>query len=253
MPAVHIRPDWWIPESESTPESMYLNRRRFLQGMGMGGLMLAGLNTNHASAEVSDLPAYITNPDFADAGRPVTRETLTQGFNNFYEFGFGKTDPVQNAQGFSLDPYNLTIDGLCDNPTELDLDQIEKLGLEERTYRFRCVEAWSMTVPWIGVPLKKLVELAQPKSEAKYVAFTCFHDPERAPGQKDTRYPWPYFEGLRIDEARPLVAALAEDTGYYRILREAAATAIRRAAAHHHAVEVRIQRAEVYRKNDLYR
>ncbi|MFP6616221.1 MAG: protein-methionine-sulfoxide reductase catalytic subunit MsrP [Candidatus Hydrogenedentota bacterium] len=216
MPAMHVRPDWWIPESEATPEGVFLDRRRFLRTLGFGGVMLAGLTTCKAEAVAKNLPPlpeFTKNPDFASAGRAVTKENLVQSFNNSYEFGFGKTDPIENAQNFSLDPYNLTLDGMCENPMEVDLDRIEKLGLEERTYRFRCVEAWSMTVPWIGVPLRKLIALAKPTSKAKYVAFTCFLDPERAPGQRDTRYPWPYFEGLRLDEAMNDLALIT--TGYY--------------------------------------
>jgi sulfoxide reductase catalytic subunit YedY len=150
------------------------------------------------------LPAFEKNPAFADAGRPITSleddyNPLT--FNNFYEFGFDKESPAQNAKDFKLDPYTLEIDGLVDAPLKLDLDQIEKLGLEERVYRFRCVEAWAMTVPWLGVPLKKVLEQVTIKPEAKYVAFRTFHDPERAIGQRDNRYKWPYQEGLRLDEA----------------------------------------------------
>ena len=216
MPAMHVRPDWWIPESEATPERLFVDRRRFLQTLGFGGLMLTGLPICQAQAvntSLPPLPEYAKNPKFADAGRKITKESLVQGFNNFYEFGFGKQDPARNAKGFVLDPYNLTVDGLCENPREFDLDQIEKLGLEERTYRFRCVEAWSMTVPWIGVPLKKLIEIAKPTSEAKYVAFTCFLDPERAVGQRNTSYPWPYIEGLRLDEALNDLTLIT--TGYY--------------------------------------
>jgi methionine sulfoxide reductase catalytic subunit len=216
MPAFHIRPDWNIPENEVTPENLFVNRRKFLQAMGIGGLMVATLPNCRAEAInelMPPLPGYTTNPSFTDAGRELTRENLVQGYNNFYEFGFSKSDPVKYAKNFKLDPYTLTIDGMCDNPMEVDLDHIEKLGLEERTYRFRCVEAWSMTVPWIGVPLAKLIAQAKPTNDAKYVAFECFHDPEVAHGQKDTRYPWPYFEGLRLDEAMNDLTMIA--TGYY--------------------------------------
>ena len=216
MPAFHIRPDWSIPESEATPESMFMNRRKFLKTMGIGGAMVATLP--HASAQqvnelMPPLPAYTKNPKYADAGRDLTRENLVQGYNNFYEFGFGKTDPVKNAKNFKIDPYVLKIDGLCDNPMDVDLDQIEALGLEERVYRFRCVEAWSMTVPWIGVPMSKLIEKAKPNNKAKYVAFKSFYDPDNAPGQRDKRYPWPYFEGLRLDEAMNELTMIT--TGYY--------------------------------------
>lgn len=216
MTAIHIPPSWKIPEREATPEGMFLNRRSFLKTLGISGMMLGAMPSVSAQATnelMPPLPDFTKNPDFADAGREITQENLVQGYNNFYEFGFGKTDPVRNAKDFKIDPYSLKIDGLCDNPGEVDLDQIEKLGLEERVYRFRCVEAWSMTVPWIGVPLRKLIEQAKPSNDAKYVAFKSFYDPERAPGQRDKRYPWPYFEGLRLDEAMNDLTMIT--TGYY--------------------------------------
>lgn len=209
-------PSWKINENEVTPEHTFRNRRDFLKTMGIGSLAFAGLSGGawaQESSGMSPLPAYTGNPDFADAGRPNTVEELTTTFNNFYEFGFSKSAPAHNAKGFSLDPYTLKIGGLVDKPTELDLDQIETLSLQERVYRFRCVEAWGMTVPWIGVPLSKIIQLAKPKSSAKYVAFKTFYDPERAVGQKDTRYRWPYYEGLRLDEAMNDLAFIA--TGHY--------------------------------------
>jgi methionine sulfoxide reductase catalytic subunit len=211
MSNIHINPSWHLPESAATPESLYVNRREFLRTMGLGGMALAGtgfLTTPSFGQDaatpkpaMAPLPPYATNPAFADAGRPLTEEKLVYSYNNFYEFGFSKSHPATVAKGFSLSPYTLKIDGLVDKPLELDLDDIEKLGCEERVYRHRCVEAWSMVVPWLGVPLRKLVEKAKPTSDAKYVVFTTFYDPERAPGQKDTRYKWPYTEGLRLDEA----------------------------------------------------
>lgn len=204
------RPEWYLPKSAATPESVYQNRRAFLKAMGLGGMMLAGTGaglgclaqeTVSETKPAAGLAAFTRNPDFADAGRPLTEESLATTYNNFYEFGFSKTDPAKNAQGFSLDPYTLKVDGLVGEEMEFDLDAIEALGYEERVYRFRCVEAWSMTVPWLGVPLRKLIEKVDVKPEAKYVAFKSFLDPEKAPGQRDGRYPWPYFEGLRLDEA----------------------------------------------------
>lgn len=204
------RPEWYLPESAATPESIYQNRRQFLKAMSLGGMMIAGTGMSFgclaqesapATKPPAALPAFARNPDFADAGRPLTEESLTTTYNNFYEFGFSKADPAKNAKGFSLDPYTLKIDGLVGKEMEFDLDAIEALGYEERVYRFRCVEAWAMTVPWLGVPLRKLIEKVDVKPEAKYVAFKSFLDPEQAPGQRDRRYPWPYFEGLRLDEA----------------------------------------------------
>lgn len=201
MASIILRPSWYLPDSAATPESMYLNRRAFLAAMGLGGLALAGTPFSRAEAEAPPLPEYIKNTAFADAGRPITAEDLTLTYNNFYEFGFNKTDPAKYSKNFALDPYALEIGGLVENPVKLDLDGIEKLGLEERVYRHRCVEAWAMTVPWIGVPLMKVLAVAKPKPEAKFARFVGFLDPERAPGQKYPGYDWPYHEGLRIDEA----------------------------------------------------
>lgn len=211
MPNIHVKPDWYLPESAATPEPVYRNRREFLKTLGLGGLMLAGAGCGSAFMAENDvaapaidkpLPAYETNKDYADPGRPLSDTKDVTTFNNFYEFGLQKDEPAKYAKGFKIDPYVLKIDGLVNNPVELDLDAIEKLGLEERRYRFRCVEAWGMTVPWLGVPLAKIVAKADPKPEAKFVAFKSFLDPEHAIGQQRYKqYPWPYFEGLRLDEA----------------------------------------------------
>lgn len=219
MAYVRVRPSWWLPESLATPESMYLDRRAMLKSMGIGALALGGIGGHTACAqEAADpesywseypmkdvpLPAFERNPKFADAGREITSLEDSYNpvtFNNFYEFGFSKDAPAQNAKNFKIDPYTLEIDGLVEEPKKLDLDDIEKLGIEERVYRFRCVEAWSMTVPWLGVPLKKILEQVEIKPEAKYVAFQTHYDPEVMPGQREQSYAWPYREGLRLDEA----------------------------------------------------
>ena len=211
MPSIHTRPSWYLPDSAATPEGAYSSRRDFLKTVGVGGAMLAGVacggfaGAQEGSADPAidaPLPDYTKNPNFADAGRPLTDIEHPTTFNNFYEFGLSKDEPVRYAKGFKLDPYLLKIDGLVDTPLELDLDQIEALGLEERVYRFRCVEAWGMTVPWLGVPLSKILAKAGPKSDAKFISMQTFFDPELSPGQKQLRnYPWPYTEGLRMDEA----------------------------------------------------
>ena len=212
------RPGWYLPDSAATPEAVYRDRRRFLKQLGFAGAAAAGFPFAACAQEQTgsgdnsfipapvqahgDLPAFETNPDFKDAGREITDKTWATNFNNFYEFGFNKSDPAKNAHGFALDPYTLEIDGLVEKPTKIGLEDIEKLGLEERVYRFRCVEAWSMTVPWVGVPLRKIIDLAKPTDAAKYVRFETFMDPHRAPGQRMRAYEWPYVEGLRLDEAR---------------------------------------------------
>jgi sulfoxide reductase catalytic subunit YedY len=205
MPSIIRRPPWHLPDSAATDEDVFFNRREFLKAMGIGGMMAGGFSLPSSAQEIkatASLPLrhYIRNPRFSDVGRPITEEFVGITFNNFWEFTYDKA-VVRAVQDFNLDPYTLTIDGLVEKPLKLDLDDIEKLGFEERIYRFRCVETWSMTVPWIGVPLAKLVALAKPKSTAKFVAFKSFYDPKVAPNQLETRYKWPYHEGLRMDEA----------------------------------------------------
>ncbi len=217
MPNIQIRPGWWLAESAATPESMYVNRRTLLKSLGIGAAAISGIVPSIACGQEATadlwaaspmkdvpLPELTKNAKFADAGRAITSITDKYNpmtFNNFYEFGFSKDAPARNAKDFKIDPYALEIGGLVETPVKLDLDDIEALGLEERVYRFRCVEAWSMTVPWIGVPFKKILEKVAIKPEAKYVAMETFHDPEKAPGQQDRSYAWPYREGLRLDEA----------------------------------------------------
>ena len=219
MFSIHSRPTWQIAERHATPESIYRNRREFLTTIGVGGLALTGMSWASAqdapvvAAASNPLPAHERNPKFSDAGRAMTDEKYPLMFNNFYEFSTRKDGPAKLAKGFSLDPYTLEVDGLVEKPLTFDIDQIEKLGYEERVCRFRCVEAWAMTVPWAGVPLAKLIAQCGVKPEAKFVAFQTFHDPERAPGQKDKAFTWPYQEGLRIDEALNEMAFVA--TGLY--------------------------------------
>lgn len=217
MFSIHQKPDWWLPESAATAESAYMNRRAFLKMAGISGLAAGGITPFSAGAQFEPtvtlpLPHFERNPDFSNVGRPLTHEYVGTTFNNFWEFSFQK-NVAELTTEFKIDPYTFTIDGLVDNPLTLGLEDIEKLGYEERVYRFRCVEAWSMTVPWLGVPLQKLIALAMPKSEAKYVALTSFYDPEQAPNQKHPRYNWPYHEGLRLDEAMNELTFVA--TGAY--------------------------------------
>lgn len=217
MPSFMNRPSWYLPDSAATSEDLFFGRRTFLKAMGIGGMMTAapsafGLEQTAKPTVTLPLPKYARNPKFADVGRPLTEEYVGTTFNNFWEFSFQK-NVASVAKDFKLDPYTFTIDGLVEKPITLGLEDIEKLGYEERVYRFRCVEAWSMTVPWLGVPLAKLVALAKPKSTAKYIAFTSFLDPVQAPNQSHPKYQWPYHEGLRIDEAMNEMGFVA--TGAY--------------------------------------
>jgi sulfoxide reductase catalytic subunit YedY len=202
-----LRPDWQLPESAATPEQVFLNRRRFLRDLGFAGAGLAALSTGlgrlsaaEAKAAAKLLPAK-RNPGF-NPGWPLTDEKTAGTYNNFYEFSLGK-DVYKYVDKFTTEPWKVEVTGLVENPMTLDAsDLIAKFPLEERVYRFRCVEAWSMIVPWTGFPLAKLIEAAKPKSGAKFVRFVSFNKPEEAPGLKRySQYPWPYNEGLRLDEA----------------------------------------------------
>jgi sulfoxide reductase catalytic subunit YedY len=177
--------------------------------------MLTGLGAAAAAAALPLRPAQAaeagapfrpmpqTNPAYADAGRPPTPEDLNTSYNNFYEFGSHKKI-ARDAQEMTTDPWRVTLDGLCANPQEIGLeDLLRRMPVEERIYRHRCVEAWSMVAPWIGFPLAELVKLAEPKSDARYVRFETRIDEDAMESVRRQRYyPWPYVEGVTIEEAK---------------------------------------------------
>ena len=198
----HRRPDWMIKESIVTDETLFLNRRSLMAGFGAGaGLAMLGASADAATPETPFIPAPDLNSEFANAGRRVTAESITSKYNNFYEFGSSKRIAAE-AQKLSTDDWVIEIDGLVDKPFQIGIeDLIKRTGTEERIYRHRCVEAWSMVVPWIGFPMSKLVELAQPTSGAKYIQFETFMDTKVAKEQKAAWYPWPYTEGFTMAEA----------------------------------------------------
>ena len=198
---------WEMPERDATPEAMFLDRRSLLKGAAAGGILasagLLGMGRAEAAGEpdpsVSLYPAK-ANPAYT-LDRPVTAEKLSTGYNNFYEFGTDK-DIVDRSQALKIRPWTIKLDGLVEQEQTLGIDDLfKKVQFEERLYRHRCVEAWSMAVPWTGFPLKALVDLAKPTSAAKYLRMETFEDPSMAPGQKQFWYPWPYVEGLTIEEA----------------------------------------------------
>ncbi|WP_027857367.1 protein-methionine-sulfoxide reductase catalytic subunit MsrP [Marinobacterium jannaschii] len=215
-----------IKPSEITSESVYLNRRRFMQGLaGTAALIAAGSARAIPEYDLdSDLPRY-PGPDWLQgllrASEPnaafSSQEDLAPyhsviSHNNFYEFGTGKKDPAKNAQNFNTDPWKVEISGEVDKPGVYNLEDIVKPHrLEERIYRLRCVEAWSMVIPWIGLPLSQLLKQVGPNSKAKYVEFTTLQDPQRMPGQRSlfSSLDWPYVEALRIDEAMNPLTLLA--------------------------------------------
>lgn len=225
------RPGWRLPEKSFTPESAFLNRRHFLQQMGFAGsgLLTAGLMgcsktdsqaaatdaalaTATPAAPVKGYPAP-RNPDF-NPGWPLTSESTAANYNNFYEFSTGKDRVAKLVSRFVTTPWPLEITGMTDKPAKLDLGElVDMMTLEERVYRFRCVEAWSMVVPWTGFPLSKLIEKFPAQSGTKFVKFTSFNRPKEAPGMANTDYPWPYTEGLRLEEALNPLALVV--TGIY--------------------------------------
>jgi methionine sulfoxide reductase catalytic subunit len=213
------RRGWEIPERDATPEAAFLDRRNLLKGAAAGGILassgLLGLRRAEAAGEpdpsLSLYPAK-QNPAFT-LDRPVTAEKLSTGYNNFYEFGTDK-DIVDRSQALKIRPWTVKLDGLVEKEQTLGIDDLFKqVQFEERLYRHRCVEAWSMAVPWTGFPLKALVALAKPTSAAKYLRMETFEDSSVAPGQKQFWYPWPYVEGLTMAEATNDLAFLV--TGIY--------------------------------------
>jgi sulfoxide reductase catalytic subunit YedY len=216
MRVIHRR-NWDLPEREATPEHLFLDRRQFMAATGAAALALVPRAAD--AQRVSDLPdpsaklyPVKRNETFV-LDRPITDEKINTTYNNFYEFGSAKTIS-RAAQALKLRPWTVKIDGMVEKPMEIGLDDlIAKMPLEERLYRHRCVEAWSMAIPWSGFPLAKLVELAKPLSSAKYVRFETFLDPSVASGQRATWYPWPYVEGLTMAEATNELAFLV--TGAY--------------------------------------
>lgn len=212
---------WEIPEHLVTPESVFLNRRQFVSALGAGAAATGiGLGPARAEADPSaGLYPVSTNPLFKDAGREVTRKEVNITYNNFYEFGTSKSISSA-AQRLKIRPWEIKIDGEVEKPFTIAFDDLlKKVQLEERVYRHRCVEAWSMVVPWSGFPLRQLVELAKPLSSAGFVRFETFNDPEMAPGQKPSLFglggglPWPYVEGVTMAEARNDLTFMA--TGAY--------------------------------------
>ncbi|MBM3583216.1 MAG: protein-methionine-sulfoxide reductase catalytic subunit MsrP [Alphaproteobacteria bacterium] len=214
---VHLKRGWELPASAATPESAYLDRRTLVRTLAAGPLLAAGLalprpgRTEDADPSAGLYPAA-RNERYA-LDRPVTDEPITSRYNNFYEFGSHK-EIHERAQDLVIRPWTIAIDGLVEAPTTIDVDTLfREAGLEERLYRHRCVEAWSMAIPWTGFPLAKLVTVAKPLGSAKYVAFETFMDADVAPGQRQVWYPWPYTEVVTIAEATNELAFLV--TGAY--------------------------------------
>lgn len=200
------RKGWEISEREATPEAIFLNRRAILgAGASLGaGAIMAGLPVSANAQQARDPSAHLypaRRNETYKLDRELTPEKINSEYNNFYEFG-GHKRIFTAVDTLKTRPWTIKIDGLVEQPREIGIDDLLKqVSLEERLYRLRCVEAWSMTIPWTGFTLKSLVELAKPLAAAKYVRFETFLDPKMGPAQKQSWYPWPYVEGLSMAEA----------------------------------------------------
>lgn len=221
MTFIHIPKPWQLPEQQVTSEATFFGRRRFLKtivGAGIAGaaLPLIGCQKqNSADSPLIGIQALSVerNPSFTQVDREITNETLAATYNNFYEFG-GTKHIWQNAQSLPTDPWRVEVTGLVNRPQTYDLDDLlKKFALEERLYRFRCVEAWAMVVPWIGFPMNAILKAVEPKANAKFVRFTSFYEASitKGPTFPPSQFlPFPYTEGLRIEE-------MANDLAFFAV------------------------------------
>ena len=196
--------------SEITPKEVFLNRRSFMKAAGVASAtaLTGGLAINTSNAMTSSLEFSKSDYSITDEPNPI--EDI-KSYNNFYEFGTGKGDPAANAGALTTNPWSIKIDGLTNKSGEIDIDDlISKFDLEERIYRLRCVEAWSMVIPWVGIPLRDVINAYEPQGSAKYVSFETLVRPEEMIGQRGFGgLDWPYVEGLRMDEAMHPLTILA--------------------------------------------
>jgi len=212
MPYIKIPRAWEIPEAQATSEHVYLSRRKFLAALGVAAAGASGIFANLASANDGLYPAK-RNPAY-QLDRPVTSEDDATHYNNFAEFD-GEKEVWRYVDGFHTEPWTITVSGLVSKPQTFDLAHlIRQFPLEERLYRMRCVEGWSIAVPWTGFPFRALIDAVQPKAEARFVRLVSFFRPEEAPGQKaHPQETWPRFQGLSLPEAMNELTILA--TGIY--------------------------------------
>ncbi len=226
MPHIHIKKEWEISDNLATPESTYLRRREFLKGTALTTAATIGVlygcgpssppnvlpEVKWNELEKSIYPAK-RNPKY-ELDRPITVEKIAATYNNFYEFGSGKIDPVHYAQKLNIRPWTIQVGGLVNKPTTFNInDLLKTMPIEERVLRLRCVEAWAMAVPWTGFPFSQLLKKIEPKAKATHVRLETFYQPFTAQGQLAFWEPWPYVEGLTIKEAMNELAFLA--TGIY--------------------------------------
>jgi sulfoxide reductase catalytic subunit YedY len=223
MVFIRIPKSWQLSEQTVTPEAAFLNRRRFMKGVIGMGIASSALPLLGCQSQVSEdatptqgtkaLSNVMRNAAFAQVNRPLTNEELAATYNNFYEFGNSK-HIWQNAQALPIQPWQVEVTGLVNMPRTYDLDDlIKQFPLEERIYRFRCVEAWAMVVPWIGFPMNALIKAVEPTAQAKFVRFTSYYNPQITKGPlfpPSQFLPFPYTEGLRIEE-------MANDLAFFAV------------------------------------
>ena len=212
MAYIKIPKEWEIPENQVTAESDYINRRKFIKDLGLASAGALLLSTSNACAQGRGVEKQLApfrtqtlaaenNTNFT-VKRQMTDEIVAATYNNYYEFTTSKSTVWKKVEKFKARPWEIEISGLVEKPMTVDVDElIKQMPLEERIYRFRCVEAWAMVVPWIGFPMKTLLEKVQPTAEAQYVRMLTFLDADMAPQQRNPSLPWPYFEGLTLAEA----------------------------------------------------
>ena len=217
-----------IPSSEITPKHIYKSRRNFMKGAALSGVAAllaacspAGTSSTAEESEVSDAltsdgetavsPSVSTNTD--ELGDPLNSFEDITTYNNYYEFSTSKTAPAKLAENYPTSPWQVEVSGLVNNPKTFDMEDLLKFEQEERIYRLRCVEGWSMVIPWVGFPLSKLLNEVEPTSAATHVRFETIYDPENMPGQNSNYFPWPYVEGLEVAEAMNDLTILS--TGIY--------------------------------------
>jgi methionine sulfoxide reductase catalytic subunit len=202
-----------ILSSEITAKSLYLNRRSFIAGAGaLAGVALAAGKLarilNPSNSVLAGTKLDFSKSSFSTSEKQTPLNDITH-YNNYYEFSTDKYEPADLAKNFNPRPWSIKVEGLANKPKTFDIDTLLKLHLEERIYRMRCVEGWSMVIPWIGFPLNALLNQVEPNSKAKFVEFTTLYDPKRYPGQQRGVLQWPYVEGLRMDEAMHPLTILA--------------------------------------------
>lgn len=212
MPYIKIPKEWEISENQVTSESDYINRRKFIKDLGLASAGTLLFSSSNACAQNKGVEKQLepyraqkltaeNNPNFT-VNRQMTDEVVAATYNNYYEFTTSKSGVWKEVKKFKTRPWEIEISGLVEKPMTLDIDDlIKQMPMEERIYRFRCVEAWAMVVPWIGFPMKALLDKVQPTADAKYVRMLTFLDQEVAPQQRNLRYPWPYYEALTLAEA----------------------------------------------------